>query len=70
MRESHSLAAERAFRWHDSVGMPGLLSIPGVAGGWTFSFAYSQRHATAEGDYALAGLVTGLLNAIMPWQDW
>ncbi|MFE8013856.1 hypothetical protein ACFU3O_14080 [Streptomyces antibioticus] len=47
--EPRSLASERAFRWHDSVGMPGLLDIPGVAGGWTFSFAYSQRPATDAG---------------------
>ncbi|MGW9131856.1 hypothetical protein [Streptomyces sp. NPDC055681] len=63
--EPHSLAAERAFRWHDSVGMPGLLGIPGVAGGWTFSFAYSQRHPmvadTGGEDLAPASLRLRLL---------
>ena len=45
--EPHSLAAERSNRWHDTVGMPILLTLPGVAGGWTFSFSHTQRPATA-----------------------
>jgi hypothetical protein len=50
VKDPHSLEAEQAFRWHDTVGMPGLLAIPGVAGGWTFSFLRVQRHATIPPD--------------------
>ncbi|WP_285486628.1 hypothetical protein [Amycolatopsis taiwanensis] len=50
VKDPHGLAAEQAFRWHDTVGMPGLLEIPGVAGGWTFSFLHTQRHATVPRD--------------------
>jgi hypothetical protein len=48
MRDPHGLDAEQAFRWHDTVGMPALLDIPGVAGGWTFSYLHKQRHATVS----------------------
>lgn len=30
-------AAEAAFAWYDRVGIPDLLSCPGVAGAWTFT---------------------------------
>ncbi|MFD1532704.1 hypothetical protein [Pseudonocardia aurantiaca] len=30
-------AAHLQYRWHDRVRMPDLLTIAGVAGGWTFS---------------------------------
>jgi hypothetical protein len=50
VKAPHSLEAEQAFRWHDTVRMPGLLDIPGVAGGWTFSYLYTQRHATVPRD--------------------
>ncbi|TVT61334.1 hypothetical protein FNH05_03050 [Amycolatopsis rhizosphaerae] len=46
----HSLEAEQAFRHYDTVAMPELLAVPGVAGGWTFSFSYTQRHATTPRD--------------------
>jgi hypothetical protein len=50
MKDPHGLDAERAFRWQDTVGMPELLSVPGVAGGWTFSFLSTQHHATVLGE--------------------
>lgn len=50
VKDPHGLDAERAFRWQDTVGMPELLSVPGVAGGWTFSFLHKQRHATNQGE--------------------
>ncbi|TVZ02174.1 hypothetical protein EAS64_25435 [Trebonia kvetii] len=50
VRDTHSLDAEQAYRWHDTVAMPALLDISGVAGGWTFSFLHKQRHATVPGE--------------------
>jgi hypothetical protein len=50
VKDPHGIDAERAFRWQDTVGMPELLSVPGVAGGWTFSFLSTQRHATVLGE--------------------
>jgi hypothetical protein len=35
--EPHGAAAHEAFRWHDAVGIPALLRLPGVAGACTFS---------------------------------
>ncbi|QFU92488.1 hypothetical protein [Amycolatopsis sp. YIM 10] len=48
--DPHGIEAEQAFRWHDTVGMPGLLALPGVAGGWTFSFQRAQRHPVSPHD--------------------
>ena len=50
LADPHGLDAEQAFRWHDTVGMPTLLDIPGVAGGWTFSFQSTQHHAVVPRD--------------------
>lgn len=44
--EPHGLDAHDSFRWEDTELMPELLKVPGVAGGWTFSFSHAQKHST------------------------
>ncbi len=44
--EPHGLDAHDSFRWEDTELMPELLKVPGVAGGWTFSFSHAQQHTT------------------------
>lgn len=50
LKDPYGVDAERAYWWQDTVRMPELLTIPGVAGGWTFSFLSTQRHATVLGE--------------------
>lgn len=53
LKEPYSISAERAFVWEDTTAMAELLRIPGVAGGWTFSFLCNQHHPTVpRGDAA------------------
>lgn len=44
--EAHSLEVHASHVHTDEVSMPELLEIPEVLGGWTFSYAHPQRHAT------------------------
>lgn len=44
--EPHSLGTHAQFQWEDQTLIPRLLTVPGVAGAWTFSFSHAQRHAT------------------------
>ena len=44
--EPHGLDSHSCFGWEDTVLMPELLKVPGVAGGWTFSFSHAQQHTT------------------------
>lgn len=37
MAESHSTVTEAMYRWYDTVRIPRLLEVAGVAGTWTFS---------------------------------
>ncbi|MFI9411268.1 hypothetical protein [Nocardia gamkensis] len=45
-REPHSTETHDQFHWQDTVGIPGLLDCPGVAGAWTFSLHTQQNHPT------------------------
>ncbi|WP_345416156.1 hypothetical protein [Pseudonocardia xishanensis] len=44
--EPHGASAHEQFHWLDTVRMPDLLDVPGVAGAWTFSLLEPQRHAS------------------------
>lgn len=44
--EPHGLGAHGSFGWEDTKLMPELLTVDGVAGGWTFSFSHAQQHST------------------------
>lgn len=46
LSEPFSPESERHFTWEDQVAMPELLRLPGVAGGWTFSFLGAQTNPT------------------------
>jgi len=44
--EPYSPDAHAQFEWLDTTGVPDLLTVPGVAGAWTFSFQGLQEHPT------------------------
>ncbi len=46
LADPHGVDAHRRFAWEDRTLMPTLTGIEGVAGGWTFAFSHSQKHAT------------------------
>jgi len=48
--EPHSSGAHEQFQWIDTVRIPDLLDVPGVAGAWTFSLYELQRHSSLPFD--------------------
>lgn len=47
--EPHGQDTHERYEWEDRVRIPDLLTVPGVAGAWTFSFDQPQRHPTISG---------------------
>lgn len=65
LADPHGLDTHALYQWEDREAIPSLLELPGVAGAWTFSFSYAQRHASlplvGAGDHQPGGLRIRLL---------
>ncbi|MER6877090.1 hypothetical protein ABT279_43765, partial [Amycolatopsis sp. NPDC000673] len=48
LAEPHSGEAHAQFAWQDRTRILDLLTCPGVAGAWTFSFLGRQQHSTLK----------------------
>lgn len=47
--EPHGQDTHERYEWEDRARIPDLLTVPGVAGAWTFSFDQPQQHPTISG---------------------